>query len=261
MRPVPWSAAAVALCPVFALAVGVLRAGAPVRHVEQPPQRDTVETGRDLWLADCAVCHGERGAGSARGPNLDGVGPAGVHFNVATGRMPLSDPDEDATRGPVRYSEAEIGALVAYAATVVDGPGVPEVDLDGADVAAGGEHYRRNCASCHQMAGQGGVLTSGVNVPPLQASDPVTSVEAIRYGPTEMPPFPESVLDEQAVRDVAAYLDELDASRDPGGWSLGHWGPVPEGAVALALGLVPLVVLTRLLGDRNPPTTGDTAER
>lgn len=210
--------------------------------------------GEELWQRDCAICHGEDGDGSVRGPSLQGSGAAGVDLMVTTGRMPLDDPSDEASPGPVNYEPAEIEALVEHAAAILDGPGVPEVDISGADVAKGGEAYRTECAACHQMAGQGGILPGGRNVPSLGSADEVQIVEAIRSGPNSMPNFPEKVIDDETATQIAAYLHEIDAPRDPGGWPIGHWGPVPEGAVAFALGLVPLVVVARLLGDRNPPS-------
>lgn len=239
---------------VVAVALGWWRSATAVVPAVPDARRSPASSfGEELWRSDCGVCHGDDGRGSERGPDLQGVGAAGVHFQVSTGRMPLDDPDDRAARGPVTYEPSEVDALVAYAGTIIDGPPVPEVDLAGADVASGGQAFRTNCASCHQMAGQGGVLTDGRNVPPLGPADPLEVVEAMRAGPNDMPVFPEAVLDEQAANEIAAYVRELDDARDRGGWSLGHWGPVPEGAVAFALGLVPMVLVTRWLGDRNPP--------
>lgn len=237
---------------VVAVALGSWRsATAVVPDTDVASRRSSL--GEELWRRDCSVCHGVDGGGSERGPDLQGVGAAGVHFQVSTGRMPLADPSDRAARGPVTYEPSEVDALVAHAGTIIEGPPVPEVDLAGVDLASGGRAFRTNCASCHQMAGQGGVLTDGRNVPPLGPADPVEVVEAMRTGPNDMPVFPEAVLDEQAANEIAAYVRELDDARDRGGWSLGHWGPVPEGAVAFALGLVPMVLVTRWLGDRNPP--------
>lgn len=244
----------VPLAIVAALAGGFLRAGAAERAGATVAPRPAQESlGERLWLRDCAICHGADARGSERGPSLQGVGAAGVDFMVSTGRMPLDEPDDEPTRGPAHYDPAELEALVAFAGTIIDGPAVPTVDLAAADVAEGGKHFRLDCASCHQMAGQGGILTSGRNVPPLGSVTPTQVVEAMRSGPSDMPVFPEELLDEQAATDIAAYVRELDDAEDAGGWPLGHWGPVPEGAAAFVLGLIPMVVLARRLGERNPP--------
>lgn len=237
----------------LATAVGWAVSGDQPATPAAPPSGG--DAGRDIWLRDCAVCHGERGRGSEQGPSLAGVGPAGIDFVVRTGRMPLDGPDDESRRGPVHYSDAQMRALVAHATTFIDGPAVPDVDLGGTDLSRGGELYRLDCASCHQTAGQGGVLIGGTDVPSLGRADAVETIEAMRVGPGDMPRFTAGLLDQDDARDVAAYVQELDAPEDPGGWSLGHWGPVPEGAAALLLGLVPIVVVVRLLGSRNPPGT------
>lgn len=253
MHPCRLTVVAIPLLVAGALAGGVFRTSA----AEAVPSAAATgaaaaAVGEDIWLRDCAICHGEDARGTERAPSLQGVGPAGVDFMVSTGRMPLDDPADEPRRGPVHYDPAEIAALVAHTETFVSGPSVPSVDLRDASVSTGGQLYRTNCASCHQMAGQGGILTSGRNVPPLGSVSPTQTVEALRTGPSDMPSFPSDLIDDDAAADVAAYVRELQDPRDPGGWALGHWGPVPEGAVAFVLGVIPLVVIARWLGDRNP---------
>jgi ubiquinol-cytochrome c reductase cytochrome c subunit len=248
--------ATIGLPVAFAVAVGfasTAEAGPTGELDDAPVDDEGLAAGRAIWLGDCAICHGEEGTGSALAPSLQGVGAAGVHFDVSTGRMPLDEPDQQAARGPVAYEPAEIDALVAYARTIIEGPDVPEVDLSAADIAKGGELYRLNCATCHQVVGQGGILTSGPNVPPLGPATALQVVEAMRAGPNDMPQFPEDVIDEDGAANIAAYLQEIDDPRDRGGWPLGHWGPVPEGAVAFVLGLVPVILVARWLGERQPP--------
>ncbi len=65
-----------------------------------------------------------------------------------------------------------------------------------------------------------------------------------------MPQFPDTLLSDADVADVAAYVDDLAERRDQGGWPLGGIGPVPEGAVGWVLGLGTLLVVIRLLGRR-----------
>ena len=38
---------------------------------------------------------------------------------------------------------------------------------------------------------------------------------------------------------------------NPGGWDLGGVGPIPEGMVAFFIGLVALLIVSRLLGERG----------
>src|SRR5690606_12992710 len=63
--------------------------------------QEDVETGKELFLANCAGCHGTAGEGNgAAGPSLVGVGAAAVDFQVGTGRMPLAESDIQAPREP-----------------------------------------------------------------------------------------------------------------------------------------------------------------
>jgi ubiquinol-cytochrome c reductase cytochrome c subunit len=211
-----------------------------------PPAAD----GRELWLRDCATCHGDRGEGSERGPEITEVGLGGVDFMVRTGRMPIFDPDDEVVRSAPDYDNEETRELLRYVSVFVDGPRVPEVDLGEADVAAGGERYRLDCAACHQMAGQGGALAYGTAAPSLGATTPEETVEAVRLGPGTMPVFDERALSDEDARDVAAYVDELQHPEDTGGWPIGHFGPVPEGAVAFLFGMIPIALIARWLGER-----------
>ena len=115
-----------------------------------PPGSPTCRLGEELYLSQCASCHGADGEGvEQRGPSLLVEGRAAVDFVLRTGRMPMAIPTMEAFRGPVRYTEEEIVALVDYAGAFGDGPDIPVVDVDAGDVARGGELFRLNCAACH----------------------------------------------------------------------------------------------------------------
>jgi ubiquinol-cytochrome c reductase cytochrome c subunit len=239
-----WTRAAAGVL-VAAAALGGWRAASA--HVPAPagdPAR-----GRALYGADCAVCHAPDGTGTHRGPDITSVGTASVDFQLRTGRMPRS-PQE--TRRPAPdYDASEIADVLAYVSTFVDGPAIPEDDLSGASVAAGQRFFQLNCAACHQSVASGGVLANDVQVPSLRDSSAVDVIEAMRTGPGRMPVFgPDSFSDENA-RDTAAYVEYLHDPDDRGGLDLGHYGPVPEGLVAVALGLGGAVGAARLLGTRS----------
>lgn len=220
-------------------------------------------SGRSTWLADCAVCHGPRGAGTDRGPSIRASGTALVDFMVRTGRMPVDQPDDRLERGPVRYDEPEIRDLVIYTGSFVRGPRAATPDLTGADLAAGAEQYRENCAACHQAAGAGGALAYGDLAPPLDRASARVTAEAIRTGPGNMPRFDPSILDDRGLVDVTAYVQHLrQRPGDRGGWAFGHLGPVPEGLIAWVLGLGALVIAIRLIGtvrrdDEAPEQSAD----
>jgi ubiquinol-cytochrome c reductase cytochrome c subunit len=206
--------------------------------------------GRQIFLRDCAICHGNAGQGTARAPDIRQSGVAAVDFMIRTGRMPLRSPDEKLERRAPKYDEAEIKAIDAYAATILSGPAIPTVSIDHADISNGQKLYQSTCAACHQAAGSGGALAYGTEAPPLSKATPLEVVEAMRIGPGTMPRFDPTTVDADEARDVAAYVNYLHAPEDPGGIDLEHLGPVPEGLVAWIVGLGALILITRMLGVR-----------
>ena len=205
---------------------------------------------QQVYLRDCAVCHGADARGSSRGPTLQGVGEASVDYQVSSGRMPLAAPDDTPRRSTPKYDAATIDALVAYVGSIAPGgPGVPTVDLHGADVSAGGAVYRSQCAACHQWAGVGGALQDG-NAPALDQATPTQIAEAVRTGPGTMPVFGQSAVGDTQLIDLTAYVRSLADLKDAGGTPLWHLGPLTEGAAAL-LALAAVLGVLRLIGTRT----------
>ncbi len=236
----PWLALGVALV------AGAWMLGVPAAPVRATATTDVVQ----VYLRDCAVCHGADARGTSSGPSLQGVGEAAVDYQLSTGRMPLDDPDAHPVRRTPAYDAATIAALVDYVGAIAPGgPGIPTVDLTGADIAAGGEVYRAQCAACHQWAGAGGALQGG-NAPPLDAATPTQIAEAVRTGPATMPVFGERAVSDAQLNDLTAYVRSLSDADDAGGAPLWHLGPLTEGAAAL-LALAALVVVLRLIGTRT----------
>jgi quinol---cytochrome-c reductase cytochrome c subunit len=212
----------------------------------------SADRARTIFLADCAVCHGSRGLGTANGPSLQGVGAAAIDYWVSTGRMPLPQNHHGTRidRHEPKYSHAEIEVLVAYVAQLTGGgPAIPHVAPDG-DPGVGGVLYRLNCAACHSWAGTGGALEDR-EAPNLFAATPTQIAEAVRTGPDAMPAFGEAAISGRQLSDVVAYIQRLDHPNDRGGAALGHAGPLAEGAVAIVLGLGALLIATRLIGTRT----------
>src|SRR5918912_3514731 len=77
------------------------------------------DRGRFLYQRDCSWCHGPRGEGTVRAPDLvtDANGTAMTDFMLSTGRMPLDFPRQRATRRPPAYGRKDIAAIVGYVAT------------------------------------------------------------------------------------------------------------------------------------------------
>ncbi|WP_261555623.1 cytochrome bc1 complex diheme cytochrome c subunit [Frankia tisae] len=246
-----------ALVLVFGLlATGVLWTMlAPTGNAAQTADaNEAVRQGRALYLQGCSSCHGLVGGGSPSGPSLVGVGAAAVDFQVSSGRMPLAAPAAQADRKPPIYSATQIDQLAAYVASLGGGPEVPKVtdkDLSEADLAQGGELFRANCASCHTATGQGAPLTYGKFAPSLSEATPKQVVEAMRTGPESMPVFGDRQLSDEDAVAVTAYIKHMNETTSPGGFSLGKYGPVPEGLLAMLVGIGGLLAVCLWIGARQ----------
>ncbi|HEX6332262.1 MAG TPA: c-type cytochrome [Actinomycetota bacterium] len=241
----------------------------PYRPPGVTPETVDEPTGAVLYQRDCAWCHGSAGDGTSFGPNLDGDldGGAYTYFMLATGRMPLEDPNEEARRGEPRYDVAEVAAIVEHVETFGGtGPGVPAPEPGRGDLARGAELYLENCAACHSSTGVGGALTSGEVVPPLRHSSPVEVAAAMLVGPGcpntsptcgpgegAMPRFE---FDEEETNAIVRYVEYLRNPVEEGGAPIGFVGPVVEGAVALGVGLVALLIVIRWIGTRTERAKG-----
>jgi ubiquinol-cytochrome c reductase cytochrome c subunit len=219
------------------------------------PSQTLIEEGRKLFLEGCSSCHGLAGQGSSDGPSLIGVGAASVHFQVATGRMPMAANQAQAMRKPAQYTDDEIAAMAAYVASLGGGPAIPsEEEVEGwrdADIAAGGVIYRLNCAQCHQAAGGGGALSEGRYAPSLMNVSPLEIYEAMITGPQAMPIFNDAQIPVENKQEIIAYIMALGELHNPGGLSLGRLGPVTEGLFVFTAGLGALIAVAVWLGARS----------
>lgn len=229
-----------------------------MRPAAGQPDDDLLAEGDELYREGCASCHGADGEGvdapdgSLRGPTLENAGEASAYYYLSTGRMPQSNSEEQPIRKRPAYDDDEIEALVAYVASLGEGPEIPDVDLDDADVAAGGEIYRANCQACHSASGSGGALSYGRSAPRLSEATPTEVAAAVRVGPGQMPVFGPDTLSDDELDDLVSYVEYLDSPEDPGGLPIGRTGPIPEGFVAWLVGMVALLVLVAWIGTRSP---------
>jgi ubiquinol-cytochrome c reductase cytochrome c subunit len=213
-----------------------------------------VSAGHELFLANCATCHGINAEGRNNAPSLIGVGAAAVDFQVGTGRMPLAQSGAQAPKAPRRLSDDEISKLAAYVAGLGPGPSVPDadaVDPNSGNASRGALIFRTNCAMCHNSVGKGGALTRGKYAPNLSGSTPTHIYEAMLTGPQSMPVFNDNTIDPQSKRDVIAYLDTINKTPNPGGLAIGRIGPVSEGLVAWLVGLTILLGFAVWLGSKS----------
>ena len=244
------------------LAIGVALAAAAVLVVwtARPArgQADALQRGRDLYVVGCSSCHGPQGEGVTtiddkhRGPSLESSGEAAAFYELSTGRMPLADSSQQPQRKRAAYSSDDIAALTAYVGSLGNGPTLPNVDISNADIAAGGELYRANCAPCHSASGSGGALSYGRAAPSLAEAKALEVGAAVRTGPSQMPVFGPDVLSPAEVNNIAAYVEYLRKPEDPGGLPIGRIGPVPEGFVAWFFGAGALLAIVAWIGTRAP---------
>jgi ubiquinol-cytochrome c reductase cytochrome c subunit len=232
---------------VFLFAAPGPPAGRAQGPTTTPPPGQLLVQGRALFEDSCASCHGTDLRGiPKRAPSLRGVGELAADFYLRTGRMPLLDPEDQPRRARSPFTAAQIRALVAYVGSF-GGPRIPAVHPERGSEAEGFRLFSENCMGCHQVLGQGGIVP-GAWIPDLKASKPVDVAEAVAIGPYVMPRFTDQLTPRQ-VDSLARYVEYTHHPKDAGGWSLGHIGPIPEGAVAWFLGAFALVLVTRIIGE------------
>lgn len=218
----------------------------PVSH-----NRSQVASGKTLFIANCSTCHGTNAQGSAYAPNLVGLGAATIDFWVGTGRMPLPFPTAQAPEKKPLFSASQRHAIVSYVTSLgKGGPGIPNVQLKGANVATGEQLFSLNCAGCHTIAGVGDALSAGYYAPSLYPATSTQVAEAMRTGPGNMPRFGPQDITPQQLNDVVAYVHRyIQHPVDRGGLGLGHVGPVAEGFVAFLVGIGSLLLLSYWIGE------------
>jgi ubiquinol-cytochrome c reductase cytochrome c subunit len=227
-----------------------------------PRSTPLLELGSQLYAGNCAICHGPNGEGFVdtptrnvsgavvgKGPPLTDVGEQAADFYLRTGRMPLESLGQEPTRGRVLFTETQLRALIAYVGSLGHGPAIPHPQPERGNVAEGLQLFTTHCAGCHQVVAQGGYLT-GALAPPLQSATPAQIAEAVRIGPYVMPRFSEKAISNSQLDSIVAYVEYARAPHDPGGWSLGHIGPIPEGLVAWLIAAAALVALCLVLAKR-----------
>jgi ubiquinol-cytochrome c reductase cytochrome c subunit len=251
------------IATVVLLLLGLLVTGAAYAAVA--PQRATATTGasaddlaagRDLFLANCATCHGLQAEGTRNGPTLIGVGAASVDFQVGTGRMPLQNTSPQAPQKPVDFTGDEVHRLAAYVASLAPGPAIPDEEYlqavsEDERIAEGAELFRVNCAMCHNVVGAGGALTRGKYAPSLEGVEPRHIYEAMTTGPQSMPVFNDANITPEKKQNIISYLKYVEEQPSPGGWALGSLGPVTEGLFAWVGALGVLIGCAVWLGAKS----------
>jgi ubiquinol-cytochrome c reductase cytochrome c subunit len=254
--------AAVLVALALPAATGAEPPQSGVVHANAPPGTPLRELGAQLYAANCLSCHGVRGGGVSprkheagagglhgAGPPLRGVGALAADFELRTGYMPLHAAGEQPSRSPLLFSDREVRALVTYVASLGHGPPIPRPRPERGDLAVGLKLFTDHCAGCHQVVTQGGVVTGAV-VPSLAHATARQIAQAARIGPYLMPRFSVSQISDRQLDSIIRYVLHSRAPDDPGGWGIGHLGPVPEGIVAWLLAGAALVAVALVIGSR-----------
>jgi ubiquinol-cytochrome c reductase cytochrome c subunit len=250
-------AAAAVACGALALVDFAARWDASATTLGRPAgaSASLAAQGHSLFESSCAACHGVAAQGiRGRAPSLRGVGALAADFYLQTGRMPLPSSRAQPLRTTPAFPPSEIRALIAYVASF-GGPQIPVVRPRQGSLAEGQRLFGLNCAGCHTIQGQGGIVTGAI-VPSLNEATATQIGEAVRIGPYVMPRFGEGELSTAQVNSLARYIQSIQHPDDRGGWGIGRIGPIPEGMVAWLLAAAALLLIARLLGER----TGDDAE-
>jgi quinol---cytochrome-c reductase cytochrome c subunit len=207
------------------------------------------QRGQDLYGHYCAGCHGANATGlEGSGPSLQGVGARAADFYLRTGYMPLRRPGDQPRRQRSILTDSQIDALVRYVGSL-GGPPVPRPHPERGSVSAGMQLFTEHCAGCHQIAGVGGIVT-GARVPSLADATPVQVAEAVRIGPYLMPRFSRRQVSDRELDSIVRYVEQIQSPHDPGGWAIGHLGPVSEGLVAWLIAGTALVLVSAAIGAR-----------
>jgi len=147
----------------------------------------SIERGAGLFVASCATCHGSGGEGTRIAPAIVDAGAASADFQLRTGRMPLAQPPgQQSLRKPPAFEEQSIRDLVAFVASLGDGPPIPDVAVD-ASLPRGFDLFVADCAACHGATGAGGAVGGGALAPGLEQASPRIVAEAMIVGPGQMP--------------------------------------------------------------------------
>ena len=253
-RRSPYAAILVILAGLLVSGGGYAAANAVVNTpTDSPYSAQDVKNGNQLFLANCASCHGRNAQGTKAAPSLIGVGAASVDFQVSTGRMPGAASGPQLTDKPAQFTEVQIKQLAAYVASLAPGPAVPTSNLDpnAGNTTRGGELFRINCAMCHNAVGAGGALTEGKWAASLRQASPKEIYEAMLTGPQNMPVFNDANLTPKDKQDIISYLTYVQQNPSAGGEELANLGPVAEGLFAWIFMLGGIVAITIWLGAKS----------
>ena len=168
-----------------------------------------VRLGRNLYLNNCATCHGSDARGAVGFPNLTdaswkwGGTPEAIQQTIANGRIGVMPAlgaaiGEDGTRAVIQY--------------VLSLSGKSSADAD--TIATGQQKYMQFCVACHSPTGQGMQALGAPNLTDdvwLYGSSEQALYDIIMNGRQNQMPAQKDVLSEQRIRVLTAYVLSLGA--------------------------------------------------
>jgi len=163
--------------------------------------------GRNIFLNNCAGCHGADARGAIGYPNLTdaawlhGGSPEAVLQTITNGRIGVM-PALGAAIG-----EQGVDEVVAYILSLSR-----TASADAAVVAAGEQKFTQFCSSCHGAGGVGNPLLGAPNLADdawLHGGSEAQIRDVILRGRVNQMPAQSAVLSENRIRAVAAYVLSL----------------------------------------------------
>jgi cytochrome c oxidase cbb3-type subunit III len=162
--------------------------------------------GRNLFVNNCAACHGSDARGARGYPNLTdgewnwGSKPEDISNTIGRGRTGMMPPfgaalPEDTRRELVAFVESLAGR-----------------EVDDATATAGGQHFALYCAACHGPGGEGNPLLGAPHLANelwLHGTGRETIFDVITNGRTSTMPPHEALLGPDRVHVLAAYVLSL----------------------------------------------------
>jgi cytochrome c oxidase cbb3-type subunit 3 len=176
----------------------------PLTDMAKDP--DAIRLGRNLFLNNCATCHGSDGRGARGFPNLTDdewladSSPQGIQQTVANGRIGVM-PALGAALGEQGTDE-----VIAYVRSLSGSAG------DNTLVTAGQQKYMQFCAACHGPQGRGMAVLGAPNLTNdiwLHGGSDADIRDVINAGRTNQMPAQSALLTEDRIRVVVAYVLSL----------------------------------------------------
>ena len=179
-------------------------AATPILELSQEP--GALSAGRNLFVNNCATCHGSDARGARGYPNLTdaewqwGGAPEQVRTTILGGRTGIMPPFGAALPEQTRFELADYVQRLAGRS------------VDPVSAAAGEAHFKLYCTACHGAGGEGNPLLGALplaNEVWLHGSGRTAIFDVITNGRTSTMPPHEALLGADRAHVLAAYVLSL----------------------------------------------------